>query len=92
MTELAGAEVIMSIAPKYQEILLSEDLPCEERIHKPIAEDVIDRLSTLPEFVRSYEPEGMTEKDFMVFGVTQKTLSQFYEIGWKRLESFQNSS
>jgi transaldolase len=92
MTELAGAEVIMSIAPKYQEILLSEDLPCEERIHKPISDDVIDRLSTLPEFVRSYEPEGMTAKDFMAFGVTQKTLSQFYEIGWKQLENFQNSS
>lgn len=92
MTELAGAEIIMSIAPKYQEILLSEELPCEERIHKPISADVIDRLSGLPEFVRAYEPKGMTAKDFIAYGVTQKTLSQFYEIGWKRLENFQDSS
>ena len=92
MTELAGAEIIMSLAPKYQEILLSEELPCEERIHKPISADVIERLSGLPEFVRAYEPKGMTVKDFIAYGVTQKTLSQFYEIGWKRLENFQNSS
>ena len=89
MTELAGAELIMSIAPPYQEILLSENLPCEERIESEIPSDVIERLSKLPEFVRAYDPEGMKEKDFITYGVTQKTLSQFYEIGWKRLENFQ---
>ena len=91
MTELAGAEVIMSIAPPYQEILLSEELPHEERIDRPIPSDVIERLSKLPEFVRAYDPDGMKEKDFITYGVTQKTLSQFYEIGWKRLESFQTA-
>jgi len=92
MTDLAGAELIMSIAPPYQEILLSEDIPCEERIEKPIAADVIERLSALPEFVRAYEPEGMTPQEFIAYGVTQKTLAQFYETGWKQLENFQNSS
>ena len=91
MTELAGAELIMSIAPPYQEILLSEDLPCEERIDSEIPSDVLERLSTLPEFMRAYEPQGMSPKDFIAYGVTQKTLSQFYEIGWKRLENFQDS-
>jgi len=89
MTELAGAEIIMSIAPPYQEMLLSEELPFEERIDRPIPEDVISRLSALPEFVRAYEPEGMKPKDFIAYGVTQKTLSQFYEGGWKLLENFQ---
>ncbi len=88
MTELAGAEIIMSIAPPYQEMLLSEDLPFEERIDRPIPEDVIKRLSTLPEFVRAYEPEVMKTEDFITYGVTQKTLAQFYEGGWKLLESF----
>lgn len=91
MTELTGAEIIMSIAPPYQEILLSEQLPCEERIDRPIPSDVIERLSKLPEFVRTYEPEAMSQKDFIAYGVTQKTLSQFYEIGWKRLENFQTA-
>lgn len=89
MTELAGAEIIMSIAPPYQEMLLSEELPCEERIDSPIPRDVIERLSTLPEFVRAYEPDAMMPKDFVAYGVTQKTLAQFHEGGWKLLENFQ---
>jgi len=89
MTELAGAEIIMSIAPPYQEMLLSEALPFEERIDYPVSDDVIKRLSTLPEFVRAYEPEGMEPKDFITYGVVQKTLAQFYEGGWKLLENFQ---
>ncbi len=88
MTELAGAEIIMSIAPPYQEMLLSEKLACEERIDRQIPKDVIERLSALPEFVRAYEPEGMQPKDFITYGVTQKTLAQFHEGGWKLLENF----
>ncbi|MHC4116438.1 MAG: transaldolase family protein [Planctomycetota bacterium] len=88
MTELAGADIIMSIAPPYQEMLLSEELPCEERIHREIPKDVVDRLSTLREFVKAYEPDGMAPKDFITYGVTQKTLAQFHEGGWKLLENF----
>jgi transaldolase len=88
MTEISGAELIMSIAPPYQELLMSEELPREERIEHPVSEDVIKRLSILPEFVRSYEPDGMKPEEFITFGVTQKTLIQFYETGWKLLENF----
>jgi len=88
MTELAGAEIIMSIAPPYQEMLLSEELPHAERIDAEIDSDVIERLSTLPEFVRAYEPDGMKPEQFITYGVTQKTLAQFYEGGWKLLENF----
>lgn len=88
MTELTGAEIIMSIAPPYQEMLLSEELPREERIDVEIASDVIERLSTLPEFIRAYEPDGMKPEEFIAYGVTQKTLAQFYEGGWKLLENF----
>lgn len=89
MTELAGADLIMSIHPKYQEVLIGDSLPKEERIGCPVPMDAIERLSKLPEFVRSYDPDGMTEKDFISFGATQRTLSQFYELGWGPLEKFQ---
>jgi transaldolase len=89
MTELAGADIIMSIAPPYQEMLLSDELVCEERIDRQIPADVIERLMGLPEFVKAYEPQGMTPEDFITYGVTQKTLSQFHEGGWKLLEDFQ---
>ena len=89
VTELAGAEIIISIAPNIQEMLLSESLPREERIHADVPADVIERLSKLPEFVRAYDPEGMKPGEFITYGATQKTLAQFYEIGWRRLETLE---
>jgi transaldolase len=89
MTELAGAELIMSIAPKYQDILLRESLPREERIHREIPSDVVERLSQMSEFRRAYEPNGMTPLEFIAYGATQRTLSQFTEAGWGLIESFQ---
>ena len=88
MTELAGAEVIMSIFPTTQEMLLSPDLPQQERIDMGIPADVIERLSQLPDFVRAYEPDGMKPTEFITYGVTQRTLSQFIESGWKLMENF----
>jgi transaldolase len=88
MTELAGADLIMSIAPKYQDLLLSGNVPREEHIDKEIHSSVIKKLSTIPEFVRAYEPEGMKPNDFLTYGASQKTLSQFSEVGWKMLENF----
>ena len=88
MTELAGAELVMSIHPTYQEKLLQPGVPREERFGVPIDPKVIARLQTVPEFVRSYEPDGMKPKEFISFGVVQRTLTQFYESGWKLLETF----
>ncbi len=88
MTELAGARIIMSIAVPYQEMLLSPDLPKTERIEAAVPNDVIDRLSQVPEFVRAYEPEGMSPNEFITYGATQRTLTQFHESGWKLLENF----
>jgi transaldolase len=88
MTELAGGEIIMSIAPPYQQMFVSEELAHEERINQPIPADVIERLCGLPEFVRAYEPDGMPPEDFIAYGVVQKTLAQFHEGGWKLLENF----
>jgi len=88
LTELAGADLVMSIAPPYQELFVTGDYPREERINSDVPGDVLERLCSLPEFLRAYEPDGMSPNDFITFGVTQRTLSQFYEAGWKLLESF----
>jgi transaldolase len=88
LTELAGARLLMSIHPSWQEPFVSQDLPREERIEKPIARDVIERLCRMPEFVRAYEPDGMAPGEFVAYGATQRTLCQFAEMGWKLMESF----
>jgi transaldolase len=88
LTELTGADLIMSIAPAFQEVFATQNLPREERIEKSVPEDAIERLCQMPEFVRAYEPDGMTPAEFMAFGATQRTLSQFCEVGWKLMESY----
>jgi transaldolase len=88
LTELAGADLVMSIAPAWQEVFVSRDFPREERIHKPVPDDVIGRLRGMPEFVRAFEPDGMAPSEFMGFGATQRTLGQFSDAGWKPMESF----
>ena len=75
----------MSIHPKYQTALLEPGIPQEERIRVPIAPEVIQRLVTVPEFVRAYEPEGMIPEEFITFGLVQRTLAQFNETGWMPL-------
>lgn len=88
LTELAGAKLVMSIHPNSQEMFVTKDYPREERIDRPVPDDVIARLARMPEFLRAYEPDGMRPGDFVGFGATQRTLSQFSEVGWKLMESY----
>jgi transaldolase len=88
LTELAGAGLIMSIHPSWQGAFVTGDLPREERIHEAVPGDVIHRLESMPEFVRAYEPDGMAPAEFLAFGTTQRTLSQFIESGWKLMENY----
>jgi transaldolase len=88
LTELAGAELVMSIHPSWQGPFVSRDFPFEPRIECPVPAPVIDRLSQMPEFVKAYEPDGMSPADFITYGPTQRTLTQFCETGWKPMESF----
>lgn len=87
-TELAGANLVMSIAPAFQEPFVTGDFPRKERIHEGVPADTIERLSQIPEFVKAYEPDGMSPAEFISYGVTQRTLAQFCEAGWKPLENF----
>ena len=83
---LAGAQLVMSVHPKYQQLFFDSPLPREPLIAKPVDPQVVNRLNQMPEFVRAYEPDGMSAEQFISYGVTQRTLSQFYESGWARLE------
>jgi len=60
-----------------------------EHIDDPVAEDVIERLRTIPDFVRAYEPDGLKPEEFITYGVTQRTLSQFVEAGWAPIAEFE---
>lgn len=81
-----GDDLILSIHPKYQAELLNSAIPSAAGA-EPVSSAVIDRLKSIPEFVRSYEPDGMKPAEFLAFGLTQRTLAQFSTQGWMQLQS-----
>lgn len=87
MEQLAGADLIMSIFPAYQHMLLKPGIPRKMHIDEPIDSKVISKLEKIPEFVRAYEPDGLKPQEFITYGVTQKTLSQFSSAGWALIDS-----
>lgn len=87
ITDLAGADMIMSIAPKIAAMLANVDV-LEERIDIPVAKDTIDRLMTMAEFRKAYEPDGMKNEEFITFGSSNRTTAQFIECGWNSILSF----
>lgn len=88
MTSLAGADLIMSIHPKIQTMLLEPGVPRRAGIAEPVDPQVIKRLQRLPEFNRAYEPDGMRPEEFISYGLTQRTLTQFYDGAWVMLENY----
>jgi transaldolase len=86
--DLAGGDMLFSLSPKIQEGCADFAGPFAERISVPVGKDVLDRLLTIRDFARAYEPDGLAPEEFIGFAPTQKTLIQFQESGWKALESY----
>jgi len=88
MTGLAGGDLVMSIHPAWQRILLEGPAGRALHIDEPVPAAIQAKLDRVPEFVRAFEPNGLSEKEMVSYGLTQRTLSQFVESGWKLLEQF----
>lgn len=85
---LAGAGMSMSVATNIQ-AMLAEETDFNEHFGEPVPEDVIGRLMAIPDFARAYEPDGMKPEEFITWGLTQRTLSQFIEAGWTPIGEFE---
>lgn len=89
MLGIAGGDLTMSLHPKIQDLLLKPDVPRTLGIDTPVTPEIVDRLNQLAEFRRAYQPDGMTPEEFITYGATQRTLSQFIESGWGQIEALQ---
>lgn len=86
VTELVGADMVFSTAPKIQSMLETVKEPFSVGIDRPVDRETIERLMTVGEFRRAYEIDGMDESEFLTYGATQRTLSQFVEAGWSYIK------
>jgi transaldolase len=87
--EIAGARMICSISPTiYRALAEINESEFEERIDNPVNPEIIKRLETMPEFVKAYEPDGLSKEEFITYGATNRTLTQFVEVGWKKISEY----
>lgn len=85
ISELAGAEMVMSIAPAIAKSLLNES-DFTEKIDREVDAGIVERLSDMAEFRKAYAPDGMALNDFITFGSCNRTLDQFVQMGWNVLK------
>ncbi len=90
LTSMAGADITFSLQARIQQMAIAEDPERVCHADEDIPQSVIRELYKLPEFVRAYEEGAMKPEEFITFGVTQKTISQFLWTGWAPLETYQS--
>ena len=88
---MAGAEMTFSLQARIQQMTIEADPERVCHIDEEIPDGTIKELYKIPEFVRAYEEGALKPEEFLTFGVTQKTLSQFLWTGWVPLENYQKA-
>jgi transaldolase len=78
-SELVGGDLVVSPPFDWQLRINENNLPVARRIDVPVDERIIAELSTIEDFRRAYEPDGMTVEEFDDYGATRATLRQFLE-------------
>ena len=86
-TALAGSDMTFSLSAGIL-TALGKETEFVEHFEESVAAETIESLSTIPEFVRAYNVEAMPEAEFIRFGASQRTLSQFVEAGWSMIAEF----
>lgn len=91
LTSMAGADMTFSLQARVQKMVIDADPERVCHIDDEIPESIIQTLYKHPEFIRAYEEGALKPEEFISFGVTQKTLSQFLWTGWVPLETYQKA-
>lgn len=87
-TALAGADMSMSLSAGIH-TALAKETEYIEHIDESIAQDIIDLLCTVQEFRKAYGLDYLSQSEFITYGVSQRTLSQFVEAGWNPIADFE---
>jgi transaldolase len=74
---LIGGDIVLTIPGKWQRLFNASDVPVKARFDEPVPERALEELAKVPEFLRAYEPDGMTIDQFDDYGATRRTLRGF---------------
>lgn len=79
-SEFIGGDVVISPPHAWQRRFNASDVPVQPRMDDPVDPRIVHELSRLfPDFLKAYEPDGLTVDEFDTFGPTARTLRQFSE-------------
>jgi transaldolase len=77
-SELIGGDVVITVPSAWQRRFNASAIEVRPRMDEPVAPAIVDELRTrFPDFVRAYEPDGLTPDEFDGFGPTARTLRIF---------------
>ena len=74
----------MTIPANWQRLFNASAVDVRDRWHDPVPVAHVEELSERsPEFVKAYEPEGLSMADFDTYGATRRTLRAFIASYWE---------
>lgn len=77
-SEFIGGDVIVTLPSAWQKRFNASAVDVQPRMDDPVDPAIVDELAArFPDFVRSYEPEGLALGEFDTFGPTVRTLRSF---------------
>jgi transaldolase len=77
-SELIGGDIVLTIPHKWQLLFNASDVEVVPRFDNPVPAEALDELrARSPEFLRAYEPDGLTVDEFDRYGATVRTLRGF---------------
>ncbi|MDU5809418.1 MAG: transaldolase family protein, partial [Finegoldia magna] len=78
-SEVQGADMVVSPPFKWQQRINNSGYKPVSKIDEPVDPKIMKTLQSIPEFVRAYEPDGMTIDEFDTFGATLRTIRGFLD-------------
>jgi transaldolase len=77
-SELIGGDIVLTIPYEWQLKINASDIEVRERMSTPVATEIIDALyTTIPDFRRAYDENGLAPDEFDGYGATVRTLRSF---------------
>ena len=77
-SELIGGDVVITMPSSWQKRFNASDVEVRPRIDDPVDPAIVAELAAhFPDFVRAYEPDGLTPAAFDAFPPTARTLREF---------------